>query len=78
MQKAVKPVKRRILECIFKKDGFKLKGKSKKHYTYVKEGIKRPVTIPRWDEIPEFIICNNLKTAKMSRKRYFELLDECK
>ena len=39
-----------------------------------KEGAKRRIVIPKYRDIPIFIIENNLKTAGISRKRYFELL----
>jgi hypothetical protein len=39
-----------------------------------KPGVPRPVVIPRYAAVPVFIIRNNLRTAGMSRERYFELL----
>jgi len=44
------------------------------HLIYHKEGCPRAIVIPRWKEIPEFIILNNLKAAKIDRKTYFKLL----
>jgi len=44
------------------------------HLIYVKPGVKRPVVIPKWEKVPVFIILNNLRTAGMTRDRYFELL----
>jgi predicted RNA binding protein YcfA (HicA-like mRNA interferase family) len=44
------------------------------HLIYVKPGFKRPVVIPRWEKVPVFIILNNLRTAGITRDRYFELL----
>jgi hypothetical protein len=38
--------------------------------------VKRPLVIPDWDEVPVFIIKNNLKSAGISREEYFALLDE--
>lgn len=43
---------------------------------YVKLGVARPVVIPDWDEVPVFIIKNNLRTAGLSRDEYFSLLDQ--
>ena len=37
---------------------------------------KRAVVIPEYDEIDVDIIKNNMQTAGMSRKRYFELIDK--
>ena len=41
-----------------------------------KPGVLRPVVIPRYASIPVFIIKNNLRTAGMTRERYFELLGQ--
>ncbi len=42
---------------------------------FVKQGVPRPVVIPDWDEVPVFIIKNNLRTAGLSREDYFALLE---
>jgi hypothetical protein len=41
---------------------------------FAKAGIIRPIVIPRYAAVPVFVIKNNLRTAGMSRERYFELL----
>jgi len=41
---------------------------------FVKPGTLRPIVIPRYASVPVFIIRNNIRTAGMSRERYFELL----
>lgn len=46
------------------------------HMVFTKAGVIRPVVIPRYNAIPVFIIKNNLKTAGISRERYFELLGQ--
>ena len=74
----ITPVHWRLLEKIFLKDGFVFARESGDHRAYVKDGILRPVNIPRYDEIDKDIILSNMKTARMSRERYFELLKECK
>ena len=43
---------------------------------FVKPCVARPVVIPDWDEVPVFIIKNNLRTAGISRDEYFELLSK--
>ncbi len=40
-----------------------------------KEGIERPIVVPRYDPLPVFIIKNVLRTARIGRGRYFELLE---
>ena len=42
---------------------------------FTKQGVLRPVVVPKYRNIPIFIIKNDLRTAGMSRDRYFELLD---
>jgi len=44
---------------------------------FTKAGVLRPIVVPRYKHIPVFIIKNNLRSAGMSRERYFELLDRC-
>jgi hypothetical protein len=43
---------------------------------FTKPGAIRPVVIPKYAAVPVFIIKNNLRTAGMSRDRYFELLGQ--
>jgi len=43
---------------------------------FTKPGVVRPVVIPKYSSVPVFIIKNNLRTAGMSRDRYFELLSQ--
>ena len=42
-----------------------------------REGTLRPVVIPKYPEIDRDIILSNLRTAGLSRKEYFQQLDEC-
>lgn len=46
------------------------------HRSYVKPGVLRPIVIPTYQEVPVFIIRNNLRTAGLSRDDYFKLLAE--
>ena len=41
-----------------------------------KSGVTRPIVIPKYSSVPVFIIKNNLKTAGISRERYFHLLSQ--
>jgi len=70
----IAPISYRKLAKVFELDGFKLDRQKGSHLIYVKEGIPRPVIIPMYDRIPVFVVKNNLRTAKISRERYFELL----
>ena len=60
---------------MFEADGFRLTREHGDHMVFTKPGVIRPVVIPRYDPVPVFIIKNNLRSAGMSRERYFELLD---
>jgi len=61
---------------VFELDGFEIKRQKGDHIIMLKPGVKRPVVIktsPR--RVPVTHIRTNMTTAKMSRERYFELLD---
>ena len=62
----------RILEA----EGFALSRQRGDHMVYTKPGVVRPVVVPRYDPLPVFIIKNALRTARISRERYFELLEQ--
>lgn len=74
----ITPVHWKVLECIFLQDGFAFERQDGDHKSYVKPGIKRPIIIPTYREIDIDIIKSNMRTAQMSRDRYFELLGLCK
>jgi len=62
----------------FKRAGFEEERCEGSHIVMVKEGISRPLVIPKYDDIPNFIISNNLRTAGISRKKYLELFGKRK
>jgi len=70
----ITPIHFRKLAKVFEKKGFIYVRTEGDHLIYEKEGIVRPIVIPRYREIPEFIILRNLKTAEISRKEYLQLL----
>jgi predicted RNA binding protein YcfA (HicA-like mRNA interferase family) len=55
--------------CVFKRE----KGD---HRIYWKEGIKRPIVIPRNTSLPPFIIINNLKVLGISREEYLKTISK--
>lgn len=59
---------------VFELDGWEFVGTSGDHLQLKKTSFLRRLVIPKKKEVPVFIILNNLRTAKMSRERYFELL----
>ena len=70
------PIPAKKLRKVMEKAGFVCVRTEGDHFVYVKPGIPRPVVIPDWDEIPVFIIKNNLRTAGLSREDYFDLLNQ--
>ena len=70
----IAPVHFKKLVRVFELSGFVLDRREGDHLVYVKEGIKRPVVIPTYNQVPVFIIKNNLRSARISREEYFRLL----
>lgn len=58
------PLHWKRLEAIFLAAGFQFFRQEGSHRSYVKPGIARPVVIPTYDEVPVFIIKNNLKNSR--------------
>lgn len=61
---------------MFEADGFTIDHHHGSHIVMVKDGVPRPVVIPKKRDVARFIIANNIRTAGMTRERFFELLDE--
>jgi predicted RNA binding protein YcfA (HicA-like mRNA interferase family) len=72
---ALRPVPYSTLVTVFELDGFVFDRQHGDHLIYIKPGVIRPLVIPAYHEVPVFIIKNLLRTAAMSRERYFELLE---
>jgi predicted RNA binding protein YcfA (HicA-like mRNA interferase family) len=70
----ITPIHYRKLAKVFEKKGFKYLRTQGDHLVYGKSGIVRPIIIPMYREIPEFIILKNLKTAHITRKEYLDIL----
>jgi predicted RNA binding protein YcfA (HicA-like mRNA interferase family) len=68
------PLSYKILAAVFEADGFKCVRTEGDHMVFTKAGVLRPVVIPKYASVPVFIIKNNLRTAGMTRERFFELL----
>jgi predicted RNA binding protein YcfA (HicA-like mRNA interferase family) len=71
---AIHPVHYKTLVAVFERDGFTFDRQRGDHLIYIKPGVMRPLVIPTYHEVPVFIIKNLLRSAGMSRDRYFELL----
>lgn len=74
----ITPIHWRKIARIFEIEGWKLSRIGGDHLVYIKKDFLRPVVIPKDTSVEVFVILNNLKTAKISRKRYFELLKKKK
>ena len=61
---------------IFEKFGCRYVRQKGAHLIYHHPDAKRPIVIPRYDDIPVTIIRNNMRTVSMSREQYFRLLAE--
>lgn len=68
------PVSHKQLIRVFEAEGFTHVRTEGDHAVLTKAGVPRPIVIPRYAAIPVFIIKNNLRTAGISRDRYFKLL----
>jgi predicted RNA binding protein YcfA (HicA-like mRNA interferase family) len=74
----ITPISWRRLRCVFERDGFVfVKRTDGSHWIGEKHGVARPIVIPEYSEIGLDIIQANMRTARMSRERYFKLLREC-
>lgn len=56
------------------KIGCEFKGQTGSHRKYKKSGLDRPIIIPCDDELPAFIISNNLRTLGIPKKIYLEMI----
>jgi len=71
----IRPVHWKTLAAVFEQDGFIFDRQRGDHVIYTKPGVIRPLVIPAYHEVPVFIIKNLLRTAGMSRERYFDLVE---
>jgi predicted RNA binding protein YcfA (HicA-like mRNA interferase family) len=56
--------------------GCELKREKGDHRVYWKNGIKRPIVVPRDTSLPVFIILNNLKILGISREDYLKSVEK--
>jgi predicted RNA binding protein YcfA (HicA-like mRNA interferase family) len=71
------PISYKTLLCIFELDGFVCGREEGDHMVFTKSGVLRPIVIPKYRHVPVFVIKNNMRSAGMSRERYFALLALC-
>ena len=64
---AIRSVHYRTLVKVFEQEGFVFSRQTGDHLIYTKAGVKRPLVIPMYQQVPVFIIKNVIRTAGMSR-----------
>jgi predicted RNA binding protein YcfA (HicA-like mRNA interferase family) len=70
------PISYKKLVKVFEAEGFLCVRTEGDHMILTKRGAIRPVVVPMYAAVPVFVIKNNLRTAGISRERYFELLSK--
>ncbi len=65
-----------MLTRVFEMAGFRLERGTSSHLVYSKEGVLRPVIIPKYKNITVAIIRGLLRTAGMTREEYFRYLNK--
>ena len=72
----IRPTHYQIQVKIFEKAGCIYVRTKGDHLIYHYPGAIRPVIIPKYKEVPIFVIKNNMRVVGMSREKYFELFLE--
>lgn len=71
----ITPIHYKKLVKVFEQEGFRVMRQKGDHLILTKPGVSRPVVIKiSKHEVPVIHILTNLRTAGISRERYFELL----
>ena len=71
------PIHHSKLIKVFELDGFAISRKKRDHIIMTKPGVNRPLVIKTSPKlVPITHIRTNMKTAGMSRRRYFEFLGQ--
>ena len=72
----IKPLPYKTIVKIFELAGWIHTRTKGDHMIFTKEGFIRPIVIPKYKTIPQFIIKNNLRTARISNEEFERLLNE--
>lgn len=73
----LRPVSHKRLAKVFEMAGYTCTRIEGDHMIFTKLGAIRPIVIPRYTEVPVFVIKNNLRIAGISRDTYLALLSRC-
>lgn len=71
---AIRPTSYTVQIKIFEAAGCKYSHTRGDHLVYNYPGAIRPVVIPKYNEVPVFIIKNNMKVIGLSREEYLQIL----
>ena len=72
----IKPTHYQVQVKIFEMAGCVYSRTKGDHVIYHYLGAVRPVVIPKYKEVPAFVIKNNMRIIGMSREKYLELLQK--
>ena len=72
---AVRPTSYEVQVKVFEAAGCKYSHTRGDHLVYHYAGAVRPVVIPKYKEVPVFIIKNNMKVIGLSREEYLRILE---
>ena len=71
----IRPTSFEVQIRVFEAAGCKYSHTRGDHLVYHYPGAIRPVVIPKYKEVPVFIIKNNMKVIGLTRAKYFRLLE---
>ena len=71
----IKPTNYQVQVKIFEMAGCLYVRTKGDHLIYQYPGAIRPVIIPKYKEVPTFVIKNNMRVIEMSRETYLKLLE---
>ena len=75
MMPAIRPTSYEVQVKVFEAAGCKYTHTRGDHLVYHYPGAIRPVVIPKYKEVPVFIIKNNMKVIGLSRQKYLRILE---
>jgi len=76
MTSAIKPTSYQVQVKVFEAAGCMYVRTRGDHLVYHYPGAVRPVVIPKYKEVPVFIIRNNMKLVGMSTEEYLSFLEK--
>jgi predicted RNA binding protein YcfA (HicA-like mRNA interferase family) len=72
----ISPTEYQVQVTIFEMAGCVYNRTKGEHLIYHHPEAARPVIIPKYREVPAFVIKNNMRIIGMSREKYLELLQK--